>query len=202
MGEKVSRRAALALGVGGAAAGATLLGAPAAQAAASWTSLPSARICRFMEGKPTVDEFVGAARWAIVAGLAHVQFVFRAVAVPPVEDGAPMWALDFRIGVGGVGDPPVPDVFRPVLPGQAQPDPVNALSGVVVAHKTSWPMWYVRGGHVHVIAGFEPADPSRYVLMAHELAEPPGGSAYVKATEPFAWEVGDIVKGWVAYPPI
>jgi len=202
MGENISRRAALAMGVGGVAAGTALVVAPAAHAAAAWTTVSSARICGYTATKPTVTQFVGAARWATIGGMVHLQFVFRATATPPDDDGAPMWAIDARIGVGGVGDPPAPDIFRPTLPGQTQPDPVNPLPGSSVAHKTTSSLWYTRGGHAHLIAGFEPAVPTRYVLLGHDRSEPWNqGSAYVNCTEPFAWGVGDIIKGSVAYPP-
>ncbi len=111
-----------------------------------------------------------------------------------------MWALDMRIGLGGVGDPPAPDIFRPTLSGQTEPDPVNALGGNAVAHRTNWLDWYTRGGHARLLAGFEKSTPPRYVLLGHDRHEPNGtGSAYVGRQEPFAWGTGDILKGDVTY---
>jgi hypothetical protein len=200
MGENMSRRAALALGVGGLATGTALVAAPAAEATVGWTVVTSPRVCQYPD-RTTISQFVGAARWANIGGMVHLQFVFRATAVPPAS-GNPMWAIDAGIGVGGVGDPPAPDIFRPVLSGQT-PDPVNPLPGSAVAHKTTSSLWYTRGGHAHLIAGFEPTEPARYVLLGHDRPEPWNqGSSYVNGTEPFAWQVGDIIKGSVAYPPL
>ena len=202
MSESITRRAALALGVGGVATTASLVGAPAALAVATWTPVSSARICQYQGARPAVAAFAGAARWAIIGGMVHLQFVFRATSTPP-SDAAPMWAIDARIGMGAAGDPPAADVFSPTLPGQSTPDPMNVLPGSAVAHKTVGSLWYTRGGHAQLIAGFEPVTPVRYVLLAHDWPTPHNsGSAYVKSSEPFAWAAGDIVKGSVAYPPI
>jgi hypothetical protein len=41
------------------------------------------------------------------------------------------------------------------------------------------------------------------LALGHDRPEPwDQGSSYVNGTEPFASQVGDIVKGSVAYPPL
>lgn len=209
--------------VGGAA-----LGPVAASAAATWTTPSTVRICAYATGQPTLSDFVGAARWANVSGVVHLQFVFRCTGTP--TNTADMWAMDLGVGVGGVNDPPAADIFSPTVDGEVSP--VNVLAGSAVAHR-DYPLdYYKRGSHAALLAGFEPEATPRYILFAHDRWLPPEtysdpvdpgdphglvsfatenknppddytgykGAAYFRKDDPFPWVDRTVLKGYLQYP--